>query len=426
MWQVYAFCFSLIFSQTLCFSLKTRWKPPNLEDHIRQHGYPVETHNIITDDGYILTYHRIPHGKQQPYNNTNGKPVLLQHGLVQSGADFVLEPFSLGYLLADNGFDVWLANSRGNTFSRKHVRLDPDLDKKFWDFSFHDMGYYDLPAAIDYILQTTDRDKLLFTGFSMGTTLFFVLGASRPEYMSKVEAAALVAPVAHPWNIPSLIVNLVKNISTWLAPVFFPDMTREFLPLSKVSVWAQKTFCDFWPVKKLQICEEFMKLIVGFHRKDIDRVPISHIRKFYPAGTSFKTFEHFRQIIEKDFAQYDYGDEGNLGTYGQKSPPTYNLSRVTAPIYMHTSVNDWLAVPKDVQFTVKLMPNVKSVRQITDHRFNHMDFCYSSLAKDLVYNNIIKTFKSFPTSTNGDTHSYANFESESEEIMEILGSIDKK
>lgn len=61
--------------------------------------------------------------------------VLLQHGLLSCSVDWVLNPVneSFAFLLADAGFDVWLGNSRGNTYALRHETLTPD-DEKFWDF----------------------------------------------------------------------------------------------------------------------------------------------------------------------------------------------------------------------------------------------------------------------------------------------------
>ena len=158
-------------------------------------GYPLEEHFVTTGDGYVLGLYHIPHGRsdsasgrgsaQQPAASTgrssqqrrsrmlmdadgastattasaasaaSSKPcVLLQHGLLDSSAAWVLNepPQSLGFILADAGYSVWLGNSRGNAFSRNHTGLDPGR-APFWDFSWDDMAAYDMPAVVDYILQ---------------------------------------------------------------------------------------------------------------------------------------------------------------------------------------------------------------------------------------------------------------------------------
>lgn len=48
------------------------------------------------------------------------------------------------------------------------------------------MGMYDLPAAVDYILDTTSKPTLDYVGFSMGTTVFWVMLSERPDYAEKV------------------------------------------------------------------------------------------------------------------------------------------------------------------------------------------------------------------------------------------------
>uniref|UniRef100_T1JB70 Partial AB-hydrolase lipase domain-containing protein n=1 Tax=Strigamia maritima TaxID=126957 RepID=T1JB70_STRMM len=49
-----------------------------IEEIIKYHGYPLQVYDVITNDGYILTVHRIPYGKAGPGTKPR-KPVMVQH-----------------------------------------------------------------------------------------------------------------------------------------------------------------------------------------------------------------------------------------------------------------------------------------------------------------------------------------------------------
>jgi len=77
------------------------------------------------------------------------------------------------FVLAEAGYDVWMGNSRGNKYSRKHAHLDPDWNDSFWHYSFDEMGEYDVPANMNYIMKYTGYQKLGVVGHSQGTSQMF-------------------------------------------------------------------------------------------------------------------------------------------------------------------------------------------------------------------------------------------------------------
>ena len=112
---------------------------------------------------------RIAYGKNERRGSSNTpKPaVLLQHGLLDASHTWVINQPSeslgvsataihlqersnwyLQFILADAGYDVWLGNNRGNTYSNQNVNYTT-TDKQFWEFSWDEMALLDLPAQID-------------------------------------------------------------------------------------------------------------------------------------------------------------------------------------------------------------------------------------------------------------------------------------
>ena len=161
-------------------------------------GYTPETHIVITEDGYILHLHRI---------KGDGPTIFCQHGLEDSSAAWVLagaDHGAPGFRLAEAGYDVWLGNYRGNTYSRTHASLDPG-SKEFWRFSWDEMAKYDLPAMLNFVLEHTGKEKIYYIGHSMGTTTYMAMDSYYESFADRVELAVFLAPVAFMDNMESPI-----------------------------------------------------------------------------------------------------------------------------------------------------------------------------------------------------------------------------
>lgn len=95
--------------------------------------------NLRTEDDYLLDMQRIPHGKSIN-NNGNVKndrtPILFIPALLTSAEIYLMNSGSLPYMLADAGYDIWLCNTRGSIYSRKHVYLSTNTNSSYWSYSY--------------------------------------------------------------------------------------------------------------------------------------------------------------------------------------------------------------------------------------------------------------------------------------------------
>lgn len=145
---------------------------------LARHGYRTQVHHVTTEDGYILQLEHILGNSETPINcPAKKRPILMVHGLFDSSASWVITGpnDSLAMQLNDLCYDVWLGNARGNRHSRRHRTLNPDGRRRerrdFWSFSWHQIGYYDLPAMIDFILsRNRNFEKITYIGHSQGIT----------------------------------------------------------------------------------------------------------------------------------------------------------------------------------------------------------------------------------------------------------------
>lgn len=80
----------------------------------------------------------------------------------------------------------------------------------FLCFSYHELGIYDIPAMIDYILDRTIYEKLFYIGHSQGSTQFWVTMSEKPNYNEKVKLMIGLAPVAFTGNLRGPLTKLAK------------------------------------------------------------------------------------------------------------------------------------------------------------------------------------------------------------------------
>jgi len=136
--------------------------------------------------------------------NQNGSPstgevVVLGHGANTNGlAWFDNGTQSIGYKLANAGYDVWVLNDRISGVSMVGHETLTESDALYWDMDFADVGMNDLPAAFDFATDNNDNasDWVFYVGHSTGTTSLLAGWSAEESYFnSKVLAAALLSPL---------------------------------------------------------------------------------------------------------------------------------------------------------------------------------------------------------------------------------------
>ena len=365
-------------------------------------GYEAEEHQVTTDDDYVLIMHRIP--------RPGGYPVFLAHCYLCSSGVYSFGPpdNSLAYMLSDAGYDVWMGNTRGNTWSHAHKDLPTGpFEAEYWDFEWGLTGIEDYSAEVDHVLEQTGFDDLFLVGYSMGTTQYFVFLSELPEYNEKVKAGFMMAPATFSSNST----NVDEYEATLKVYDAFHDVRGyEFLSMSKFFHCVSHEICGV--ESRQHICVDIFDEILGVSRAKLNASMITFYIDHLPAGGTLKMSDHYMQIPllhDGEFVKFDLlNATDNEESYGSPTPPNYDLDKVTTYTSLYIGAEDGNSV-EDCGVLAQRLPNSKSTI-IAGHDFSHLDFFANIDVGKLVYkpivaemNEILKEDKTTETPTEKPT-----------------------
>ncbi|XP_062558764.1 lipase 1-like [Armigeres subalbatus] len=307
------------------------------EDYITQYEINTERYRVTTEDGYQLTVFRL-----LPQVPTRGV-ALIQHGIGQSSADWLALNRNLPMQLLEVGIEVWLGNSRASLESAGHISYSTS-SSKYWDFSFHEIGIYDLASMIDAVLQITRRSQLHLIAYSEGSSAALTLLSERPEYNAKVTSLNLMAPAAFMANSQLKPIALLFD----KIRVIFPGSIEQLLASNK----------------------------------ELSR-------------SSQKQYEHYQQLIlTGHFRRFDYGPRRNNQRYGSREPPDYPLLRISRPVVLHYGGRDRTVNPKDVEYLSTRLSNRTGAKLVEYNILDHTDFTNRPEAAVYVYPMVVQNIVS--------------------------------
>ncbi|KAG2382775.1 hypothetical protein C9374_004742 [Naegleria lovaniensis] len=378
----------------------------NVTQLIQYWGYPVEQHYVQTEDGFILSVQRIPHGRSATSKmipQAQRRVVFLQHGFLDCSSTWVnnLPYQSLGFILADAGYDVWLGNVRGNEYSNRNIHYT-NKDKQFWQFSWDEMAAYDLPAMVNYALRVSGQQKLAYVGHSQGTTMAFECFTSMADsstkypacpkdFTDKISIFIAIAPVTFLQHVGS---DLAKALAKFHVDQLLELLgVYEFLPTTQdLEKWIPG-ICSNSILQK-SVCLNTYCLMSGCDglvtKCNQTRLPLYMDR--LPAGTSTYNAGHWAQLIRSaKFQMFDYGNgANNYQHYHQFGVPQIDLTKLHVDIAIYHGGLDVLGDVQDFQTFINLVPKerVKNVMFLPD--YGHIDLVWGIENYKHIFADVVK------------------------------------
>lgn len=348
-------------------------KAETIDQMVKVFGYEIEAHVMRTKDDYVLTIHRLV-GKPR---TANGKVVYLHHGLLMCSEVWVTmldKHKNLPYILYDLGYDVWLGNNRGNKYSQKHISFEAS-SVEFWNFSIDDYAIYDIPDTIDYILNWTKKQKIIYIGFSQGTAQAFALISITPQLNEKIEQFIAISPATTPNGLTSRFLDILLKTSPNILYLLF---SRKIL-MPSVQFWKTIVYPTLFDV----MIDWSNWLLFNWKSTNITRFQkIASYAHLY-STTSVKVVVHWFQIMKSgNFQMYH---ESNSLISGL-NPTSYNLKLIKVPIHLIYGTTDSLV---DIDIMRSQLPRKTTTIQPVPYH-EHLDNLWGDDVYEAVFKHVLE------------------------------------
>ncbi|KAF3907783.1 hypothetical protein ABW21_db0201813 [Orbilia brochopaga] len=357
-------------------------------------GYTAEEHIVQTKDGYLLGLHRIPRAKdeEKPRRGEEGRKkrgvVYLHHGLMMNSEVWVcnLQPEKcLPFVLAEQGYDVWLGNNRGNKYSKKSIYTNSQ-DTSFWNFSIDEFALHDIPDSISYILLTTKAESISYVGFSQGTAQAFAALSIHPDLNEIIDVFVALAPAMSPKGLYNSVVDALVKASPDVIFLFFGRRSL----LSSTMFWQS----ILYPPIFVSAIDMSLKFLFNWTGRNISlQQKLAAYAHLYSL-TSVKALVHWFQIIRnKSFQMYDDDLQLSMGWgYGRSFYkvarfPTRNIS---APVVLVYGGSDSLV---DIEVMLRELPRHTVAKKIP--HYEHLDFLWGEENDRLVIPHVLEALETY-------------------------------
>ena len=274
------------------------------------------------------------------------------------------EERSIGFHLANLGYDVWAGSNRGTKDCKSHTNKDI-TKQEFYQFSFQEMGLFDIPAFYEKVLSnyTDDTTQIIYIGHSQGTSQFFAAGlddSTKTYIKSHTKSFIALMPIVYMTEITDKSLKILAKYAD------LPERIVDFFGIDEIGNLGCFYPTDTAVIDINKFCSRFKNAcdslieyaLYDSTLNDVDE-NVGHFLSYGPSGCSAQALEHYAQLIntaKPAFQKFDYGsEEANMKHYNQKTAPEWNVADWDIPTTLIGGGKDDLGSKGNISNMVKIL-----------------------------------------------------------------------